>query len=118
MATIVRTEKINTTNGWGFAGWIGTRTYYSNGVVVDKGRNHFRHAPSSPHNDTGFEIDGELYTLNPKIKGPDDLRGKIFRHTNMHSVVHADDLETAVGIFKKLDAYDRYNGGEVYEYTK
>lgn len=42
---VIKTEKVNSNNGWGFGGWIGTRTYYDNGIILEKGKVYYRHAP-------------------------------------------------------------------------
>lgn len=47
---VVKTKKVDTTNAWGFGGWVGTETTYDNGVVVRKGRNVHRHTGTSSAN--------------------------------------------------------------------
>ena len=43
---IIKQEKFNTNNGWGFGGAIGTITTYSDGCSKREGRVYFRHLPS------------------------------------------------------------------------
>lgn len=41
-------QEFNTNNSWGFGGGIYTRTFYDNGVAIDKGYAYYRHLKRSP----------------------------------------------------------------------
>ncbi len=66
----VRTIKVDTTNGWGFGGWVGDQIIYDNGLIHNKGRSYFRHLPSETHDrwyvmpladsDFSIQIDGNF----------------------------------------------------------
>ena len=100
MATVVKQEKFNTNNSWGFGGGVYTRTTYSNGLVIDKGKLCYRHLPPSPFTRSMVEIDGELVNLKPTVKDPSQLK-KIFRHPDVHSAVNASDIEEAKRLFRR-----------------
>lgn len=76
---VVKIEKFNTNNGWGFGGGIGTKTIYDNGLIHVKGKAYYRHLGTSKYqkyeyrvnmNDPYFDIDIEgvkndnLYIFN------------------------------------------------------
>ena len=44
---INQTSQINTNNGWGFGGYIATKTVYANGCVSLIGKNCYRHTGTS-----------------------------------------------------------------------
>lgn len=54
---LLKTEKINTTNGWGFGGVIGTIKTYDNGVTLKEGRAYYRH--SIPTNVKQYKVEVE-----------------------------------------------------------
>ncbi len=62
---ILKREKINTTNGWGFGGMTGIKATYENGYFKIVGTSHFRHAPSKSvcnyYNNDCYPISKEVF---------------------------------------------------------
>lgn len=57
---IVRTQKVNTNNAWGFGGKVGTYTFYDNGIYSFVGRNSHRHSGTSSANAVYVQIEVEF----------------------------------------------------------
>jgi len=47
---VIKEEKVNSNNDWGFGGIIGKYTYYDNGLCLLEGRNYHRHTGTSSAN--------------------------------------------------------------------
>lgn len=56
---VIKTEKMNTNNGWGFGGWIGKREIFDNGLIKEKGNYCFRHSKDQPYLNWYVEWDKE-----------------------------------------------------------
>lgn len=41
---LINKEKVNTTNGWGFGGYVATVETYDNGLFYKYGKHYYRHA--------------------------------------------------------------------------
>ena len=69
---LIKTEKVNTCNAWGFGGWIGLIKTYDNGLILREGKNYFRHAKPEGFTKFSIEYDGREITFsnvkNPKHK--------------------------------------------------
>jgi hypothetical protein len=61
--TLVKKEKFNTNNGWGFGGGYGNEYTYSNGLVNRKGKLCYRHAGTSPLNNWYILVDGNKESI-------------------------------------------------------
>jgi len=105
---ILRKEKINTCNGWGFGGQTGTFTYYDNGIVYFEGRNHHRHTGTSRADqwyviikETQFEEPFEFNLgINGNFKGASCV--KVFRNgTHYHAT------------FRDIQSFEQF--GDTYE---
>ena len=67
--TLIKKEKFNTNNAWGFGGGYGTETTYTNGLVQRKGKACFRHTGTVPFDNWYILIDGEKHNIGGrKIK--------------------------------------------------
>jgi len=114
MVSIIKTETVNTNNAWGFGGWSGTSTYYSNGVVHDKGRYSHRHTPSSTRNKYRIVIDDEYYRVvnfnNPHISHAWLATSK----TGITAYINADSVEKAKILVEKVGhVYDNFEWVEL-----
>lgn len=73
MNTIIKKEKINTCNSWGFGGYIATETTYDNGYRIIKGKIYYRHHfPQSfirYFNSQNNQITKEQFLENTVISG-------------------------------------------------
>ena len=111
--TIVKKEKFNTNNGWGFGGSYGNKITYSNGLVNMKGHYCYRHTGTSPRNDWYIlDADGELNNIDGwtvktgmtifkmNFKYEDDKEAPL--HTKYYSARTNRDAE---GFFKKNNTY-------------
>jgi hypothetical protein len=99
---VIRTEKVNTNNAWGFGGFIGTYTYYDNGIVIKKGRLFYRHLPPSSQTTVSVAIDDVFHVsvVNPvskyvitNLKGVDTIT--LLKYETRYYAV-ADDVEAVV----------------------
>lgn len=59
----VNTTKINTTNDWGFGGWIGTRTEFENNIFHDVGKWYHSHTTSTNHEKWYVENEGTTFSI-------------------------------------------------------
>ena len=57
---VVKSEKINTNNAWGFGGKSGTWYRYANGFMYFSGSYSHRHTPDSSANEWRYLVNGEL----------------------------------------------------------
>lgn len=79
MKTPIKTEKVNTNNGWGFNGWSGEKSTYDNGLIECKGKWSSRHQGTSPYYD--FRIldkDGNELPIENESKYPSYKKAIVF----------------------------------------
>lgn len=60
---VVKTEKYNTTNNWGFGGGVGVETTYDNGLSTRKGKAYFRHLAPESYFKLYIEFEGDSITV-------------------------------------------------------
>lgn len=65
--SLIRTEKFNTNNSWGFGGGFGKRDYYENGVMLTRGTASFRHAPNQGYRKAHLIMNDEVGELEVPV---------------------------------------------------
>jgi hypothetical protein len=60
---LIKTEKVNTCNGWGFGGWAGKAETYDNGMVFESGKQYYRHSKPSTFKRWLFPYNDYLWDL-------------------------------------------------------
>lgn len=98
---VIRTENVNTNNGWGFGGKLGKNYYYDNGLIEFKGKYCYRHmGTSKAHTWYVTTPDGD-YT---------EIRGEKSETVYLYKIVL--ELE------KKYTMYEASFINDFYEYWK
>ena len=95
MLQLTATEEVNTTNGWGFGGWSGTTSTYTDGglvVRVSDGIWYHRHTGTSKH----YRMEG---TIAGKEFGSDATLGELEK-------APALVLLTSVGLRARVEVAD------------
>lgn len=99
---VVKVERINTNNGWGFGGKIATLTEYDNGLIECRGRNYHRHTGTSSANQDYIRIEEDFII---PIYGTKSSQIKIFVNK-----------EHYYATYKNIDSWEQYN--EIYQLFK
>ena len=111
--TLVKKEKFNTNNAWGFGGGYGNEYTYSNGLVNRKGKLCYRHTGTSPLNNWYILVDGNKESIGGwavktgmtifkmSFKYEHDKEAPL--HTKYYSARKKNDAE---GFFKKSNTWD------------
>lgn len=110
---VIKTESVNTNNGWGFGGWSGTLTEYDNGIVIRKGRFSHRHTGTSSANAVFVRIDEE-FTIG--VKSSIDSLYPITNLGKIKCISVFENKEHYLAIAKDIDEATKY--GEQYKLVK
>ena len=98
------TRKVNTNNGWGFGGFIGTITEYDNGIVWEKGKNCYRHSGTSPRNHFMVHVDEDFYiTIQTNTLPTSDVYIYVNNESYRAVIGEATDLDVLFG-YETTDA--------------
>ena len=97
---LLRKEKFNTNNGWGFGGKSGTREIYDNGYSIEKGHYTFRHSDKESFKTHYIVVNEDGFTIKVEGKVSDTIT--VFQREGSYYAT-----------FKDIKVFDRY--GEPFD---
>jgi hypothetical protein len=98
----MKIEDVNTTNGWGFDGIVGKRTYFDNGFILFKGKRSYRHAKPTNADHLRFSFESrDIDVYDWANEKPDSI--------NSLHIYKSDGMIPVAFIESKGDSISLYN---------